>query len=66
VLRVHFSFGSARHIGHLTDSMCRKVSSDFTPLLFDAADLKDGQCCSLELLFRVPLPRMRIPNQIIF
>jgi len=47
VLRVHFSFGFARHVGQRTDNICRNVrSSGFTRTLFNIAHLRDGQSCS--------------------
>jgi hypothetical protein len=51
VLRVHCSFGLARHMGQRTDSMCRNVSSGFTPVLFNIAILRDGQSCSRQFNF---------------
>ncbi len=47
VLSVHFAFGLAPHIGQRTDNMCRNVRfSGFTPILFNIANLTDGQSCS--------------------
>jgi hypothetical protein len=47
VLRVHFSFGFARHMGQRTDKICRKVSVPGpASALFDIASSSDGQCCS--------------------
>jgi hypothetical protein len=48
VLRVHFSFGFARHIGQRTDNICRNVrSSGFIRTLFSIARVRNGQSCSL-------------------
>jgi hypothetical protein len=47
VLRVHRSFGFARHMGQRTDNMCRNVSfSGSTLILFNTAKAEDGQFCS--------------------
>jgi hypothetical protein len=47
VLKVQGSLGFARHIGQRTDNMCRGVSFEGSTLvLFDIADLRNGQSCS--------------------
>src|ERR1700683_5282381 len=48
VLRVHCSFGRARHVGQRTDKICRSVNFEvFTFPLFDSARSIDGQLCSV-------------------
>ncbi len=48
VLRVHCSFGLARHIGQRTDRMCRSVRCSMATFpLFDAARRINGQLCSV-------------------
>jgi hypothetical protein len=45
---VQGSFGLARHMGQRTDNMCRGVSfATSTLVLFNIADVRDGQYCSL-------------------
>ena len=47
VVRVQRSFGLARHIGQRTDNMWRWVSVPGSiPVLFNNANMKDGQSCS--------------------
>jgi hypothetical protein len=47
VIWVHCSFGLARHMGQRTDNMCRRLSfAGSTLVLFNIADLRDGQSCS--------------------
>ena len=47
VLIVQRSFGLARHMGQRTDNMCRRVSFPGSiPVLFNNANMKDGQSCS--------------------
>ena len=47
VLRVHLSFGKARHMGQRTDKICLWVRvSGATPILFNIAELRDGQSCA--------------------
>ena len=47
VVRVQRSFGLARHIGQRTDNMWRWVSFPGSiSVLFNNANMKDGQSCS--------------------
>lgn len=47
MLSVHFCFGLAPHMGQRTDNICPNVSfPGCTAILFNIANLKDGQSCS--------------------
>src|ERR1700733_7587146 len=49
VVKVHCSFGFARHVGQVTDKICRSVRAWVcTPPLSDMQNREDVQLCSFE------------------